>query len=443
MYITQIKLKNVRCFEEISIDLGESRRSLMIAGNNGIGKSALLRSIAMGLCDEASAGALLRELPGDFIRKTDSSTKKKDASITISLKDSDDTYVIETILEQPKNFTFENVSTIIRKNGKEIGWREFKWDKIFVAGYGAGLRTEGTEEYSQYFAPDAVYSLFKYTHQLQSSWSAWSGLQQVARDSVEDHSDKVTKENEVNIYVSSLLKKALILDDENDSIYLKPNGLFIKFGTHQVPVELDSLGDGYRAITTIILDFLSWQILKLNNKYIKDPNNVNEWEPLKPESIEGIMLIDEVEKHLHPLLQRQIILRLNEIFPNVQFIISTHSPLCISGTADVGENGYKIYKICRNEEGSAIAEPGNVPRGLRTDQVLVDYFDLPTTLNISVERKLNDLKKLYSEEHRNDDKIASLLSELESYNYELAENARDRDLQKRVLDFLSNEEESE
>ena len=47
----------------------------MLTGNNGTGKSAVLRSIAMGLCDEASAGGLLRELPGDFIRDGETSAE--------------------------------------------------------------------------------------------------------------------------------------------------------------------------------------------------------------------------------------------------------------------------------------------------------------------------------------------------------------------------------
>ena len=54
MYISKITLENVRCFENEPIELGDSHPSLLIAGNNATGKSSILRSIAMGLCDEAS-----------------------------------------------------------------------------------------------------------------------------------------------------------------------------------------------------------------------------------------------------------------------------------------------------------------------------------------------------------------------------------------------------
>ncbi len=69
MYIKRVKLTNVRCFEHIEIEFENRGSSIIVAGDNGDGKSTLLRSIAMGLCDESSAAALLRELPGDFVRK--------------------------------------------------------------------------------------------------------------------------------------------------------------------------------------------------------------------------------------------------------------------------------------------------------------------------------------------------------------------------------------
>lgn len=79
MYITKVRLEDVRCFEEAVIDLSEHElgTSVLIAGNNGIGKSAILRAIAMGLCDRDSAASLLRELEGNYIRKQAKKSGKK------------------------------------------------------------------------------------------------------------------------------------------------------------------------------------------------------------------------------------------------------------------------------------------------------------------------------------------------------------------------------
>ena len=88
MYITKIRLRDVRCFEEAEIDLSDCKpgTSVLIAGNNGLGKSAILRAIAMGLCDRDSAASLLRELEGNFIRKQ-AIGAEKEAEIEICLVD--------------------------------------------------------------------------------------------------------------------------------------------------------------------------------------------------------------------------------------------------------------------------------------------------------------------------------------------------------------------
>jgi predicted ATP-binding protein involved in virulence len=78
-------------------------------------------------------------------------------------------------------------------------------------------------------------------------------------------------------------------------------------------LELEQLSDGYRNLLAVILDFAR----RLAQAH---PN----WdEPLKAP---GILLIDEVELHLHPQWQQRIIPNLRNVFPNTQLIIATHSP---------------------------------------------------------------------------------------------------------------------
>src|SRR4051794_10334782 len=121
MYITNVTLKNVRCYEFADIDFGRVGSSLVICGDNGSGKTSVLRSIAIGLCDHISAGALLRDLPGDFIRK--SRSRNREATITIDLASGprrSEKYSLTTTIKTRQEVGFEWVETSIKKNGVKL-----------------------------------------------------------------------------------------------------------------------------------------------------------------------------------------------------------------------------------------------------------------------------------------------------------------------------------
>ncbi|XBS68117.1 AAA family ATPase [Acerihabitans sp. KWT182] len=121
---------------------------------------------------------------------------------------------------------------------------------------------------------------------------------------------------------------------------------------------------------------------------------------------EGIILVDEIDMHLHPTWQREIINRLTTTFPNCQFILTTHSPLVISDYKDT-----LVYSI---DNGQLMEEPPQY--GLDANTVLLDAMDTDIR-NREVTVKINDLLDLIQEKKFEKAKI--LLSELEA---DLAEN---------------------
>lgn len=107
----------------------------------------------------------------------------------------------------------------------------------------------------------------------------------------------------------------------------------ILFNTPLGEVEIDELSDGLKSVFVIIGELLFRFSMACND----DPNKIL--------NMEAVVLIDEIDCHLHPKWQLNIIPALREMFPNVQFIVTTHSPL-IAQSVRPGE----IYKIGRNEK---------------------------------------------------------------------------------------------
>lgn len=97
-------------------------------------------------------------------------------------------------------------------------------------------------------------------------------------------------------------------------------------------LRIEQMSDGYKIVTAMVADIASR--MAEANPDMADPLLSN-----------GIVLIDEIDLHLHPKWQRTIISSLTQTFPNIQFIVSTHSPIILSGalTASqiivLGENG--------------------------------------------------------------------------------------------------------
>lgn len=372
MYIKKVVLRNIRCLEEQVIDFEQKGTSIVISGDNGEGKSTILRSIAMGLMDETSASALLRELPGDFVKKGN-----KKGYINIYLVDYGNEYEIQTEIRVLE--VFEKVEQKLFKyiNGKKIEIKkvdDFPWDKIFVCGYGAGVRTDGTLDYQHYTNVDAVYPLFKYDVSLQNPELAIRRIVDSAWDKGKDKKESNLFATETENFLMQLLSELLNLK-QSERVKLSYKGIEVstkKWGK----IELGSMGDGYIATTTWIMDLLSWWMLYLElipRKNIYD-NRV----------IKGIVFIDELEQHLHPRWQKVAIRTLREKFPKIQFIISTHSPLVISGAEDIIVYAPKNGKFIPIEAEGWLAE-----------DVFREIMGIETSRPIFIQTKLNRYKSLY------------------------------------------------
>jgi predicted ATPase len=354
VYITRVYLRDIRAFKRLEIEFDKPGSSALIVGDNGDGKSTLLRCIAMGLCDESSAAALHRELPGDFVRHG-----RKKGRIEIWLAASAQvSYRIVTTIKSLE--TFERVQQRVfkvSKAGKKTPLKQdsFPWKNIFASAYGAGIRTIGTGDFKSYQAVDAVYPLFVYSVPLQNPELVVRRLIEAAREarSGSPREKQVAAETQLS-QIKNLLATMLNLNSP-DQVILTSTGIEIKGLEDRT--ELGALGDGYRATITWLVDLLSWWFLYKGTTSAR----------IMPF---GIILVDEVEQHLHPRWQIRIMRLLCKVFPKLQIIATTHSPLVISGSKDLpihrldrgdhrvlNASGWRAEDVYRDVMGLASSRP--------------------------------------------------------------------------------------
>ena len=352
MKVKSLHLRNIRCFKDLTLRL--DGKSALLVGDNGDGKSTVLRSLAMGLCDESSASALFRELYGEFIREG----CRQKGVIKVALEDHKGACLrTKTTIKSLPGFEGieQKLAQLQKGANKEIGQGDFPWKKIFATGYGPGIRVHGTTDHDYYFAGDALYPLFVYDTPLQNPELA---IRRISSPDGQNHAAEILDALKI------MLHRILQLESK-DSINLTKTGITVK--THKSEQHLSSSGDGYHATVTWILDLLSWW-------YLRDAGDITD--------INGIVLIDEIEQHLHPRWQRNIMQLLQESFPNVQFIATTHSPLVASGC-----EGIPVHRLNGGEHRV------EHPFGWRAEEVY-EMMGLPTSRAESFKQRLEKYQTL-------------------------------------------------
>lgn len=422
MKILKLRLQNIKCFEEIEISFegrkGDPRNWVLFVGNNGQGKTTVLRSLALGLCDEAGVDALRADLYGEFLRRGES-----EGCIEVCLKDgaADEKYTVKTRIKSDgieesvsqKVFLGDRVS---KKNGKAA--KDFKRDNIFAVSYGAGRPVTGKNSYDEYALVDSLYTLFNYEHSL---WNP-----EIAASRV-----KINTEDEEWEKLQDTLEKVLMLEDD-DEISLESTGLHIK--TRRGKDSFHTLSDGYKSLTSVVLDILCWNLIyKLEDFHV--------------ENLSGIFILDEIEQHLHPKWQRKIIKILSDQFPKVQFICSTHTPICALGLSDL-ECESRLFKVAHVNNHSEVEEFDLAKefRGYRADQILTsNIFDLADTRSVSVGDKLKEYRKIYlkEEDERSEEERKRLLKiEKELERLPMWDNEKDRIHREELIALLKNRRKS-
>ena len=131
--------------------------------------------------------------------------------------------------------------------------------------------------------------------------------------------------------LKELLERKVEIITDGASVYFMEKGY---------KLTMKELSEGYRSIIIFVCDLLT----KLSDR-CEENENVFE----QP----GVVMIDEICQHLHPRWQRTIVKKLRKLFPNIQFIMTTHSPVIVLGASDDAI----FYRVVRENGNTSVSEP--------------------------------------------------------------------------------------
>ncbi len=342
MYIKRVELQELKGFKLLDFRFYKKRDSdsyagwNVITGENASGKTAFLKALAMSIVGPDVLRALQPSLDG-WIRKG-----KRRSEIAVEIVSDNDVdrfakgkpyqlpfwseLVLSSASDQP-DIAAGNARRKGKKGPINGPWHE-KTAGWFAAGYGPFRRLYGA-------SPDAQ--------------RVMSGPQRVARFSTMFREDATLGECE--IWLKDLSHKALekrkkaeqtleqvlsLLGDDflrNGMTIARVNsdGLWLSDAKNRT-FPLRDMSEGYRAALAMMLDLCRHMSDAFEGCDLVE--KTKEGRIIVPHA--GVVLIDEIDAHLHPTWQQKIGFWLRDKFPNVQFIVTTHSPMVCQAASEMG-----------------------------------------------------------------------------------------------------------
>ncbi len=435
IYFKSLELKNIRCFGgDHKLDLiqedGSPAQWTLILGNNGVGKTTVLQCLA-----------LMRPVPD-----LGEDNKNIKIGITPALQDGENAVferllrhhqidnsvitaklvqgVLLTELDSQSNKT-EEIFTTSTFGGDENGELE-KTDS-------SGTRGEGDTKLPLVIAYAA--NRFQAKSYLDISYDAYdpastlTGITELI--DVEDFltemdyaaaKEKTEKAEKRLGKVKKIIAEILPDLSGEESIEIhgpKLPGSKTLSGVHcKTPyglVPMSALSLGYRATIGWIVD-LAWRL------YSAYPDSAT------PLVEPAIVLIDEVDLHLHPLWQRKIIKELSTLFPNTQFIATAHSPLMVQSASNAN-----LVVLVTDGDHVQIKNSPEFLDGWRVDQILTsELFGLPSARSEKIGDKIKRRQELLQTQRTSEEEEELQKIDKEIENLPSLETTRDQE----ALDFI-------
>ena len=439
MKLTKLSIANYRGFEQLDIDFKPD--VTVIAGVNGVGKSSVLNAIAV---------LMSRTLPeftpcrAKTLYFTDDQIHDDRASLEVSLQLAIGDQMLNAGIQRVRDAEDENDRFLLlrqdrfKKSETETNLADLLRQRTLTGDVEAGmqetrtalqtLKDQANPPLAIYFSPkrqlpsqpkklpvskpfepsqayngalaDREVDLREFMHwfRTQETLGAEGGSPRAA---VLDSLRKVVTE--------------LVPEFTNLRIEEEPRLGFVveKAGK---PLYLHQLSDGERGLLALVFDLT--RRLTIANPESDDPIR------------EGValVLLDELELHLHPKWQREVLRRLKEIFTACQFVVTTHSPLVL------GEVEARCIRFLEWDNDKVVVTVPQEALGLDANRILLELMEAPVR-NKAMEEQLNALFDLIDDEQFDDARSA-----MERLREKLGEHDPELTRASSLLKFLEGEE---
>ena len=374
LYVIRIKLTAFQCFTELSLEMMDDcdniRWWVLCLGENSAGKSAILRSLGIGLVRNTDA---LR--PHMHTPLLERGAHKGQICLDLKSPGALMAYRICTdITLSGGRERFQRAYYRVPEDAPAQPIREddFPWSQLFVCGYGTGrsLEEDAAKQviFDEYSIAEAVTPLFNYQRPMQHPELS---LRRIIASTTLPSDDSATPSDVLQQFQALIAD--LFMFAPTETIELTAHGLEVVRADRRTALTAE--GDGYRNTAAWVLDLLTWKMLQNHSLELK--------------RLTGIVLIDEIEQHLHPRWQRHILRLLQQQFPKLQFIVTSHSPLCAGSLVDLPQNTQALLFKFSTQTDAPLPIPVEALQGLKADQILTsEAFDLATTRNPHMADKL-------------------------------------------------------
>lgn len=406
MKVNYLRLRNYKCFEELEFELNSAYNLHVFLAENMAGKTAILKAIRIALSarlqkiENANSSMQITKDEHQIIGNTAFANIANEVEIEIHCQST------EWIKKQwqPAVFKWIKSKESFKKNAKTNIKHSFEGENIndeikdvAYKSYNQVLKGDGINPLFLYAGAEYLYQTKPRTDNFESNGQALQGywycledknmknyvldwLNTLSKTIEEQHKNKVSNEyygdlakNTIKVFKDAV---KILLPDIIDIAWIFNT---LKTAKNQHDTEnymlsfsivgegirtYNMLSDGYKYLILLLGELITRATLL--NKHLGE-NVLNK--------ITGVVLIDEFGVHLHPKLQAVAIRRLGEIFPNIQFIVTTHSPLLVGGLA---KEQIHILEIDENRK-RVVKQATKDAIGLDVDAILTQLFDLEYT----------------------------------------------------------------